>query len=54
MYPKCGKKTFFGYYCEHCDARLTVVCSNKKCRTEQPPLGAKCIKRGKPLGVGKK
>ncbi|MEK6692628.1 MAG: hypothetical protein AABY44_04290 [Nitrospirota bacterium] len=45
--PKCGKTTFFGDYCEHCDARLVVVCP--KCKTEQPPIGEKCIKCNKPL-----
>ena len=38
--PKCGKRTFFGDYCEHCDARLTVICSH--CQTEQPPIGERC------------
>ena len=47
--PKCGKTTFFGDYCEHCDARLVVVCPNPKCKNEQPPIGEKCIKCGKPL-----
>ena len=45
--PKCGEKTFFGDYCEHCGARLVVVCPH--CKTEQPPIGNKCIKCGKPL-----
>jgi rRNA maturation protein Nop10 len=48
--PKCGKLTFFGDYCDKCGNRITVVCPNPKCRTEQPPIGAKCIKCGKPLG----
>lgn len=47
--PKCGKITFFGDYCQSCSSRLTIVCPNPKCRTEQPPLGEKCIKCGKPL-----
>lgn len=47
--PKCGKMTFFGDYCEHCDARLVVVCQNSKCKMEQPPIGDKCIRCGKPL-----
>lgn len=47
--PVCGKETFFGDYCEQCDARLVVVCPDKKCREEQPPIGEKCIKCGKPL-----
>lgn len=47
--PTCEKMTFFGDYCEHCDARLTVVCKRRKCKTEQPPLGDKCIKCEKPL-----
>ena len=45
--PKCGKMTFFGDYCKHCGAMLVVVCP--KCRTEQPPVGEKCVKCGKPL-----
>ena len=45
--PKCGKTTFFDDYCSNCDARLTVTCS--KCKTEQPPIGDKCIKCGKSL-----
>jgi hypothetical protein len=28
---------------------LVVVCPNRKCKTEQPPIGEKCIKCGKPL-----
>lgn len=47
--PKCGGNTFFGDYCEQCDARLTVVCPHIKCGTEQPPFGDNCIKCGKPL-----
>lgn len=47
--PSCKKTTFFGDYCEQCGARLVVVCPNPKCKTEQPPLVAKCIKCGKPL-----
>ncbi|MFA5771543.1 MAG: zinc ribbon domain-containing protein [Thermoplasmata archaeon] len=46
---KCGKITFFGDYCEHCNVRLAVVCPNKKCKTEQPPIGEKCLKCGKAL-----
>ena len=45
--PKCGKQTFFGDYCKNCNARLVVTCS--KCKTEQPPIGDKCIKCGKSL-----
>jgi len=45
--PKCGKTTFFGDYCEHCDERLVIVCP--KCKTEQPPIGEKCIKCSKNL-----
>ena len=47
--PHCKKKTFFGDYCEHCDARLVVICPNKKCKAEQPPIGDKCVKCGKSL-----
>jgi hypothetical protein len=45
--PKCGKTTFFDDSCEFCNARLVVVCP--KCKLEQPPIGEKCIKCGKPL-----
>lgn len=51
--PKCGKATFLGDYCDQCQARLTVFCTNKKCRLEQAPIGDKCIKCGKPLAVSK-
>ncbi len=47
--PQCGQKTFFVDYCEHCDHRLLVVCSNRKCKAEQAPGGELCIKCGKPL-----
>ena len=47
--PKCGKATFFGDYCENCSARLTVVCPNPKCKTEQLPISEKCVKCGKLL-----
>ena len=47
--PKCGKVNFFGDYCEYCKARLTVICPNRKCKTEQTPIGDKCIKCGKSL-----
>lgn len=50
--PKCGKITFFGDYCEHCDARLVVICQNPKCKTEQPPISDKCVKCGKLLKKG--
>ena len=49
--PTCKNETFFDDYCEKCDFALTVVCPNPKCRLEQPPLGNKCIKCGKPLGL---
>ena len=49
--PTCKSETFFGDYCEKCDFALTVVCPNPKCRLEQPPIGNKCIKCGKPLGL---
>ncbi|MGD0915355.1 MAG: zinc ribbon domain-containing protein [Thermodesulfobacteriota bacterium] len=45
--PKCGKTTFLGDYCKHCDSRLVVVCT--KCKTEQSPIGEKCIKCDKPF-----
>ncbi len=47
--PQCAKATFFGDYCDHCQARLVVVCSQKKCGAEQPPIGDRCIKCGKPF-----
>lgn len=47
--PYCGKPTFFGDYCQNCTRRLTVICG--KCKTEQAPLGEKCIKCGKPLNI---
>ncbi|MFA5778583.1 MAG: zinc ribbon domain-containing protein [Elusimicrobiota bacterium] len=47
--PKCGKTTFFGDYCSQCGERLLVTCNNPKCKTEQPPSGAQCVKCGKPL-----
>jgi hypothetical protein len=50
--PKCQKTTFFGDYCEHCDGRLTVVCSN--CGSEQPPIDKLCKKCKKPLKVENK
>ena len=45
--PECGERTFFGDYCEACDARLVVVCPH--CETEQPPVGDTCVECGKPL-----
>jgi len=50
--PSCSKPTFFGDYCVNCGARLMVTCP--KCRTQQPPLGDRCIKCGKPLYGGKR
>jgi hypothetical protein len=46
---KCGKTTFFGDYCENCGSVLSVVCPNPKCKLEQPPIGDKCVKCGRPL-----
>jgi len=46
--PKCDKLTFFGDYCQHCDARLLIECPN--CHTEQAPVGETCIKCHRPLG----
>jgi len=46
-YPKCGRQTFFGDYCQNCGERLLVEC--KKCHTVQPPISANCVKCGKPL-----
>ena len=42
--PQCAKTVFFGDYCGSCGARLTVVCPNRKCGFEQPPVGEKCVK----------
>ena len=47
--PKCSEKTFLGDYCEKCDARLLVACTNRKCKTEQAPGSDCCVKCGKPL-----
>jgi len=47
--PYCQETTFFGDYCETCDARLVVVCSAEKCGLEQPPIGDSCKECGKPL-----
>ncbi|MDD3718965.1 MAG: zinc ribbon domain-containing protein [Actinomycetota bacterium] len=47
--PHCGRETFFGDYCQECDARLVVVCPHRKCGAEQPPLGDTCIKCGKAM-----
>jgi len=52
--PRCGKPTFFGDYCDVCGARLAIVCPNPKCGAEQPPVGVKCVKCGKPLYQAKK
>ncbi len=34
--PSCGKTTFFGDHCQHCEARLIVKCQQKRCGFEQP------------------
>lgn len=47
--PDCGKKTFLGDYCDHCGHRLVVICSNRKCRAEQPLGSETCFKCGQPL-----
>ncbi|MCD1294612.1 hypothetical protein CUJ83_06310 [Methanocella sp. CWC-04] len=46
---KCGKETFLEIKCESCGAPFIEVCPNPKCKIEQPPFGAKCVKCGKPL-----
>jgi len=46
---QCGKTGFFGDYCEHCSGRLTVICPDPKCKTEQPPLSDTCVKCGRKL-----
>ncbi len=48
--PKCAGPVFFGDYCSKCGARLTVVCHNKGCGEEQPPVSETCRKCGKKLG----
>lgn len=45
----CQETTFFAHYCDACGEKLTVLCSNPKCRLEQPPVDGKCGKCGKPL-----
>lgn len=45
--PQCGKVTFFGDHCQFCQARLMVACP--KCGMEQPPVGNKCKKCGRPI-----
>jgi len=50
--PSCAKPTFFGDYCVNCGGRLVVACP--KCGAQQPPLGEKCAKCGKPLYGGRK
>ena len=47
--PYCGEETRFGDYCDACDVRLMVRCSNAKCGLEQPPVARACSKCGKPL-----
>ena len=47
--PYCGESTFFDDYCDECDTRLLMMCSNEKCMLEQPPVGEVCSKCGKPL-----
>lgn len=46
---ECMNETFFGDYCEHCGTRLLVVCPNKKCGAEQPPIGPTCVECGETL-----
>ncbi len=47
--PECGETTFAGDYCDHCEARLTVRCTNDNCGVEQPPISDHCISCGKAL-----
>lgn len=47
--PCCGQETFLGDYCDHCDERLLMICSDPKCRAEQPPVGDSCRECQKPL-----
>jgi RNA polymerase subunit RPABC4/transcription elongation factor Spt4 len=45
--PSCKKTTFFGDYCQHCDAPLWTECKN--CHTVQPITNEKCVNCGKKL-----
>lgn len=45
--PKCGKNTFWGDYCEYCDAELQITCNH--CKTKQPLVNETCIKCKKNL-----
>lgn len=45
--PSCKKTTFFGDYCQHCDAPLWIECKN--CHTVQPITSEKCVNCGKKL-----
>ena len=45
--PSCKKTTFFGDYCQHCDAPLWTECKN--CHTVQPITSEKCVNCGKKL-----
>ncbi len=47
--PYCAEETFFGDYCDQCESRLVVVCSDDECGLQQPPVGDECSKCGKPL-----
>lgn len=47
--PQCRKDTFFGDYCDECEARILIVCPNRKCKAEQPPISDKCVQCGKPI-----
>jgi RNA polymerase subunit RPABC4/transcription elongation factor Spt4 len=45
--PSCKKTTFFGDYCQHCDAPLWTECKN--CHKVQPITNEKCVNCGKKL-----
>jgi len=47
--PKCGQLTIFTDFCDYCGAGFTVICSGKRCKTEQPFIYEKCIKCNKKL-----
>ena len=40
--PYCKEMTFLSDYCEHCNKKLTVICPNKKCNSQQPFMGQRC------------
>jgi hypothetical protein len=49
--PKCGQITCLIDYCQLCQERLVIICSNRKCGSEQSVLLKICSKCGKSLTV---